>query len=317
MPEKILVMDEQDGICLYLSDILTPEGYTVLTADNMPDGLRLFQVQAPDLVIADVRMPIGPLLDLLGKTKDSSLEVDLIALAAEDDESAAMDWLGKGVYDYLLKPLGERGALMPVVRRALQKRRLVVQNGRLSKELQLCTVKDPLTGLYNHRLMHKCLVDEIMRSTRYDHQFLLILADIDRLNTLNDDFGRNFGDFVLMRMARLLEDNLRLTDSTFRYEGGKFLMLLPETRKNQAVRVAERILESIRYHDFSYEGCRSRVTISMGAAEFPAEARDIPSLIGLADRRLKVAKDTGRDCFQFDTQEDLVSDFFLKFDEFE
>jgi len=310
MPEKVLVMDEQDEICLNLSDILTREGYTVLTADNMSDGLRLFQVEAPDLVIADVKMPVDRLLDLVGGVKDSSSEVDLVVLAAEDDKSAAMDWLGKGVYDYLLKPLGGQEALLPVVRRALQKRRLVVQNGRLIKELQQNTVKDPLTGLYNHRFMHKCLMDEIVRSTRYDHQFLLIMADIDHFKTLNDDYGSNFGDFVLTRMARLLEDNLRLTDSTFRYEGGKFLMLLPETRKNQAIRVAERILENIRYHDFSYEGCKSQVTISMGAAEFPLEARDMPSLIGLADRRLFLAKDMGRDGFQFDTQEDLISDVY-------
>ena len=237
------------------------------------------------------------------------MEVDLVGLVAEDDRSEAMDWLGKGVYDFLFKPLQHQAMFIPVVQRALQKRRLVVQNGRLIKELQQSKIKDPLTGLYNHRFMHKCLMDEIVRSTRYNHHFLLIMADIDRFNTVNEDFGRNFGDFVLMRMARLLEDNLRLTDSTFRCEGGKFLLLLPETRKIQAIRVAERILESIRYHDFNYEGCKARVTISMGAAEFPAEARDMPSLVGLADRRLDIAKDMGRDCIYFETDEDMISDF--------
>ena len=308
MPEKILVVDEQDAIRLYLSDILTGEGYTVLTASCMADGLQLFQVETPDLVIADVKMPMGKCLDRFKEIRESQSEVDLIVLAAADDQDAAIGWLGKGAYDYMLKPLTERGVIIAAVRRALQKRRLIVQNNRLIKKLELMTTKDPLTGLYNHRFMHKCLLDEIVRSARYNHHFLLIMADIDNLKNINDVYGRECGDIVLTRMARLLEDNLRLTDATFRYDGGKFLLLLPETRKNQAIRVAERILEAIRYHDFSWNGGNARVTISMGAAEFPLEARDVQSLIGLADQRLISAKQAGRDCFHFEMHEALPSE---------
>jgi len=308
MPEKILVMDEIEEIRLHLSDILTGEGYTVLTASCMADGMQLFQAETPDLVIADVKMTLGSCLDHLEQIRDSQSEVDLVVLAAADDRDAAIDWLSKGVYDYLLKPLTEPGGLIATVRRAMQKRRLIAKNRILIKELELVTLKDPLTGLYNHRFMHKCLLDEIVRSARYNHHFLLIMADIDNLKNINDVYGRNCGDIVLTRMARLLEDNLRLTDATFRYEGGKFLLLLPETRKNQAIRVAERILESIRYHDFVWDGGKARVTISMGAAEFPLEARDVPSLIGLADQRLISAKQAGRDCFHFEMPEALSSE---------
>jgi two-component system cell cycle response regulator len=308
MPEKILVMDEQEEIRLHLSDILTGEGYTVFTAMGTPDGLELFQTEAPDLVFADANLPIGSCLEMLKEIKRSRGEVDLIVLAAADDQELAIGWLEKGVYDFLPKPMTERGMIIAAVRRALQKRRLMVQNSRLVKELEQMTMKDPITGLYNHRFMHKCLLDEIVRSARYNHQFLLIMVDIDHFKNLNAVNGRNYGDFVLTRMARLLEDNLRLTDSTFRCDGGKFMLLLPETRKDQAIRVAERILESIRYHDFSWEGGKARVTISMGAAEFPLDARDAPTLIGLAGERLAYAIQSGRDCFNFEMHEALPSD---------
>jgi diguanylate cyclase (GGDEF)-like protein len=307
MAEKILVMDAQDEIRLSLSDILTGEGYTVLTAVNMTNGMQLLLSEKPDLVIADVGMPIGSCLDLLAPFRGSQGEVDLVVLAAAEDQDVAIDWLGKGVFDYLLKPLGQRGVVTAAVRRVLHKRRLIIQNCLLIQKLEQMDLKDPLTGLYNDRFMHKCLLDEIVRSARYNHPFLLIMADIDNLKRINDDHGRQFGDYVLTRMARLMEDNLRLTDATFRYGGGKFLLLLPETRKNQAIRVAERILESIRYHDFSRGGSKAQVTISMGAAEFPDDARDVPSLIGLADRRLVSAKQAGRDCFQFEMHEALPS----------
>ncbi len=308
MPEKILVMDEQEEIRLHLSDILTGEGYSVLTDSCMTDGLQLFQVERPDLVIADVKMQIGNLLNIFSNIKDSQSEVDLIVLAAAGDQDSAIDWLSKGVYDYLLKPLTEPAVIITAVRRALQKRRLIVQNSRFIKELDQMTTKDPLTGLYNRRFMHKCLLDEIVRAARYNHPFLLILADIDGFKKINDVHGRKYGDFVLTRTARLLEDNLRLTDATSRYEGGKFLLLLPETRKNQAIRVAERILESIRYHDFSRDGNKAQVTISMGAAEFPLEARDVTSLMGLAGQRLICAKQAGCGCSNFEEYEATPSD---------
>lgn len=307
MPEKILVMDEQGQAGLNLADILADEGFTVLTASGMADGRQLLKAQIPDLIIADVRMPIAELLDELEHIKAAQSEIDLIVLASPDDQAAAMDWLGRGVYDYLPKPLSDRQLLVAAVHRALQKRRLIIQNNRLVDELQQSDIKDPLTGVYNHHYMQKCLLDEIVRSARYNHHFLLILADIDHLETINDIHGRKYGDRVLTRMARLLEDNLRLTDIIFRYDGGKFLMLLPETRKNQAVGIAERILECIRYHDFSWDEVRAQVTVSMGAAEFPSEARNVTSLLGLADFRLSGAKNAGRNCFCFKTYETLPS----------
>jgi two-component system, cell cycle response regulator len=185
---------------------------------------------------------------------------------------------------------------------------LVFENRRLTEQLEQVTLKDPLTGIYNHRHMYKCLMDEIVRASRYNRSFLLIVADIDRFGKLNETYGRHAGDLVLTRMARLMEDSLRLADSVFRYDGGKFLLLLPETRMHQAIRVAERILEGVRYHVFGCDECNPQVTISMGAAEFPLESRDVPSLIEVADRRLEGAKKAGGDGFQFEDRPSLISD---------
>jgi two-component system, cell cycle response regulator len=308
MPEKILVMDEQDKVRRCLSEILTGEGFTVITTDNMNDGLRLFKVEAPDLVIADIKLSIGDCLYKLRDNNQLELAADLIVMATEEDRDAAVHWLGKGVYDFLPKPVTTPHLLTAVVGRALQKRRLVFENSRLAKQLEQVTIKDPLTGIYNHRHMYKCLMDEIVRGSRYNRPFLLIVADIDRFGKLNETCGRQAGDLVLTRMARLLEGNLRLADSVFRHDGGKFLLLLPETRIHQAIRVAERILEGVRYHVFDCDECNPRVTVSMGAAEFPLEARDAPSLIELAGQRLEGAKKAGGDGFQFEDRQGLISE---------
>jgi diguanylate cyclase (GGDEF)-like protein len=92
---------------------------------------------------------------------------------------------------------------------------------------------------------------------------------------------------------------MRLTDTIFRYGGEEFIILLPETEKNKATLVADRLLDVIRSHTFDCDGNRVQITISIGSAMFPEEARDIPSLIGLADRRLYHAKKMGRDRHEF------------------
>jgi two-component system cell cycle response regulator len=300
MSEKILVIDEQEASRCCLSEILVGAGYAVITASDMTDGLRLLQVEEPDLVIADIKQPIGDCLKKLHDNNELESYADLILLAGEEERSAVFNWLDKGAYDWLQKPVIPPLGLLAAVRRALQKRHLVFENIRLAKELDRVTIKDPLTGVYNSRHMYKCLMDEIVRSTRYNRRFLLIIADIDRFRWFNEAYGRYAGDLVLTRLARLFEENLRLADVIFRYDEGKFLFLLPETQISQAIRVAERLLEGVRYHAFDCNGSNPRVTISMGASEFPSEARDVPSLMELAGLRLDSAKQAGGDGFQFE-----------------
>lgn len=308
MPGKILVVNGQGKVCRRLSEILTSEGYVVLPADNMADGLRICQKDAPDLVIADIRLPIDDCLHKLRENHKSELTVDLIVTGAGKDRDAAAHWLGKGVYDFLPDPVRAPGLLIAAVERALQKRRLVLEIRRLAKQLDQVTIKDPLTGIYNRRHMFNRLMDEIVRDSRYNRPFLLVAVDIDGFRRVNETYGRDAGDLVLKHMARLLEANLRSADSVFRSDGGKFVLLLPETGLRQGIRVAERILEGVRYHVLGCGENNLRVTVSMGAAEFPMEARDVSSLIELADKRLQGAKTSGGDGFQFDDRRNLLSE---------
>jgi diguanylate cyclase (GGDEF)-like protein len=308
MPEKILVVDSQAEIRRCLSEILTGDGYLVVTADNMADGMRLLRSEAPDLVIAESRLSIGDCLGELCGNGGSEPSVDLIVTGADANPDRAVRWLAEGAYDFLPDPATAPLLVKAAVRRAMQKRRLVFENRLLVEQLEQAAIKDPLTGLYNQGQMYIRLMDEIVRSSRYNHSFLLIVAGIDGFGRFNAPDGRQTGDLVLTHMARLLEANLRSADSIFRYEDGKFVLLLPETRIHQAVRVAERILEGARYHVFGCGDGNPRLTISMGAVEFPLEAKDLPSLIELAGQRLQGVQEAGGDGFQFEDRLILASE---------
>lgn len=300
MPDKILVVDDEEDIRQLLTELLTSEGYTVYSAENGAEGFDQFRNTSPDLVITDVKMPVRNGLDLLKDIRSTGTDVDVIVLTGHSDEKTAIDCLHCGAYDYLLKPLEELDVLLASVQRALQKRHLEAKNSLLIKKLEEMAIKDPLTGLYNYRHLHKCLKDEMIRSTRYHHKFLVFMADVDHFKAVNDTHGHLFGDFVLKRVANLMEDNLRLTDTVFRYGGEEFFAILPETDKQEGLAVVGRILDCIRSHDFSCDGHNAHITLSIGMALFPDEAQDGSGLIGLSDRRLYRAKKAGRDRFDFE-----------------
>jgi two-component system, cell cycle response regulator len=301
MSEKILIVDDEEDVRLLISKLLTSEGYTVVSAENGAEGFERFRHHAPDLVITDVKMPVRNGLEMLKDIKSTNTNVDVIVLTGHSDESIAIDCLRCGAYDYLLKPLEELDVLIASVQRALQKRSLEIKNNQLIRKLEEMVIRDPLTGLYNHRHLNKCMEEEIARSTRYHHKFVTLIADIDHFKIINDTHGHLFGDFVLKRLARLFEDNVRVADTIFRYGGEEFLIMFPETDEAMAVQVVERLMESIRIHPFSCDGHCTNITISIGAALFPDEAKDISQMIGLADRRLYRAKQSGRDRFDFDS----------------
>jgi diguanylate cyclase (GGDEF)-like protein len=299
MPAKILVVDDEQDVRTLISGFLSGEGYTVTTAKNGEEGVRLFRQEPPDLVITDIKMPGRGGIDLLKEIKAEDPAMDVIVLTGHSDELTAIDCLRNGAYDYLLKPLEELDLLLASIQRAIQKRRLEAQNLQLVKELEEMAIRDSLTGIYNHRHMHTVLTEEIARALRYEHPFSLMMVDIDRFKQVNDTHGHLVGDFVLKRMVRLLADHIRLTDTLFRYGGEEFSILLPETEKEMAMGVADRLLEAIRDHTFDCDGRHVHITISIGAALFPEEASDISTLIGVADRRLYRAKTMGRDRHAF------------------
>jgi diguanylate cyclase (GGDEF)-like protein len=309
MPEKILVMHEGDEARRYIGSILAGEGYWVVTAGSMADGLRHIHVEAPDLVIADSRLPVGECLHKLHDNSKFELAADVVVTAAAEDRGAAAEWLAKGAYDIVPEPVAAPRLLMAAVERALQKRRLVLENRRLTEELEQAAIQDPLTGVYNHRHMDERLLSEIVRGTRYNRPFVLMIAGIDGFRRFNETHGWHGGDRVLKGLARLLEGQMRLTDFVSRYDGGKFVLLLPETRIHQGARVAGRIVEAVRHHEFDGDRSRLRVTVSIGMAEFPSEALDGPSLVELAEQRIRGAKKDGGDGFRFEDHRDPVSEY--------
>lgn len=153
--------------------------------------------------------------------------------------------------------------------------------------------RDSLTGAYSRTVFDARLQEEVDRSRRYGHVFSLCLFDLDHFKSINDAYGHLRGDQVLAELAKRVLTIMRSSDLFFRYGGDEFVLLLPNTAKEGAVVLAERILDSVRDVPFAGQPPLA-LTLSMGIAAFPEDATAVDALFAAADRRSYSAKRQGR-----------------------
>jgi diguanylate cyclase (GGDEF)-like protein len=160
-----------------------------------------------------------------------------------------------------------------------------------NEELELLSVTDGLTGLYNRRRLMEVLDQEIERSKRLSHVCSVLMMDVDHFKRYNDTHGHQRGDDILKGLGVVLLEATREIDCAARYGGEEFFVLLPETDIADAADVAERIRARLKERIF----VGGRVTVSIGIASFPAHAGTPAELIAAADAALYQAKREGRD----------------------
>ncbi|MFY9071850.1 diguanylate cyclase [Aliarcobacter butzleri] len=166
---------------------------------------------------------------------------------------------------------------------------LLVKNA----ELLRLSITDNLTKLYNRVKLDKSLQEEMNRSLRYKTNFSIILLDIDYFKKVNDNFGHQIGDEVLIESAQVLSKNIRNVDILGRWGGEEFLVICPETKIEDAIKVASHINAAIKLHKFTTYP--NTVTISLGVATFSKHIKNVDDIILNADKALYQAKEEGRD----------------------
>jgi diguanylate cyclase (GGDEF)-like protein len=163
------------------------------------------------------------------------------------------------------------------------------------EEIYRLIIIDALTDIHNKRYLLEFLDRELSRSARYGRPLALIMFDIDRFKSVNDDLGHLGGDFTLREVAACVKSSIRKEELFARYGGEEFVIVLPETNQEAGVSVAERIRTLVERHTFQYEGKAYPVTISVGIAVTAGDDTLTPhDLIRQADEKLYQAKHLGR-----------------------
>lgn len=171
---------------------------------------------------------------------------------------------------------------------------LAIEKVRLYETVQALAITDGLTGVFVRRYFLEMLKEEFERSFRHHFKLSFIMIDLDMFKQYNDKFGHLVGDVILKEVAKTLKQNVREIDLLGRYGGEEFSLLLPETDKDGAILVAERLRNAVASQNFKAYDEAINITISGGVATFPDDVSSNADLIEFADHALYEAKAQGR-----------------------
>lgn len=157
------------------------------------------------------------------------------------------------------------------------------------------SITDSLTKLYNHQYIYDIVVKQSQLSKTAGQALCIMMADIDFFKRVNDDYGHLIGDGVIITLTQVIKNIIRKNDFAGRYGGEEFLVVLPKTKLNEAINIAEKIRKSIETQKFDAENLK--VTISIGVAEYSGEEAAL--LINKADKLLYKAKENGRNRIEY------------------
>lgn len=173
--------------------------------------------------------------------------------------------------------------------------RAIVSNRQLQDLLQVQAVHDPLTNLSNRLYLEQRLSLEIQRSTRYKTHLAVVIADLDRFKKVNDQYGHQAGDTVLIEFAKKLKVLFQGYDYIYRYGGEEFLIIMSNINTQDAVEKADNFRVKIKENKINFNGEEIEISVSLGIAMYPEHGTDARSLIAAADLALYKAKNNGRD----------------------
>ncbi|HUJ17177.1 MAG TPA: diguanylate cyclase [Nitrospirota bacterium] len=299
---KILLAEDDLTQASIMKDFLESNGHEVLLLAEGSSVMSVVKRDNPDVILLD--RPSSDTDDTqvcrsLKRNRDTS-GIPIIMLTNKSSPSDKIMGLTAGADDYIPKPYNheELSALICARLRTKTEWDNLKQKTRRLEEM-LSRVKtlahvDPLTGLYNRRRFETVLASEFKRAMRYQFPLSCLMLDIDHFKKVNDKCGHIAGDHVLRDTVKIIQDNMRESDTVARWGGEEFAILSPNTSKEKALVVGERIRKAMSSYAFPSVG-DIKITISIGIADVPhATISTIEQLIEAADAALYEAKKGGR-----------------------
>ncbi|MCP1573374.1 diguanylate cyclase [Herbaspirillum rubrisubalbicans] len=277
------------------------------------EALAVAEKTRPTVILQDLVMPGVDGMTLVRQYRASPVlaNVPIIVLSSRDDPEIKRDAFAGGANDYMVKlpdvielvarlryhsrsyiNLLQRDAAYRALRESQQ------QLQKTNFELQRLTNTDGLTGIANRRYFDDYLGAEWRRARRDAVPLSLLLIDVDFFKRYNDNYGHVAGDTVLRRVAQIIDDTIqRPADLAARFGGEEFAMILPRTPIEGAHSLGQKLCQRIEANQVPHErsDISAWLTVSIGAAcVIPGQEQDISELIEMADRRLYLAKQQGR-----------------------
>ncbi|MBN1379456.1 MAG: diguanylate cyclase [Gammaproteobacteria bacterium] len=299
--QKVLFVDDEPGVLSKIERQFQGD-FEVHTRLSGAEGLEALRELGPfPVVVSDMSMPQMDGVQFLSKVRVVNPESERILLTGRVDVDTAISAVNDGqIYCYLIKPC-EKEALNKVINESMERYQRYLASRKMlanNPELQLLAMEDALLGIGNRREMEKDLDHMHGTAVRYMRFYSLILLDVDYFKMYNDRYGHQAGDIAFIKIASRIKNLIRSADRLCRFDGGKLLLLLPETNEEGAQILARRLVQSIFDCDIRHEDSATSVlTVSAGIGAFDPHSDADPSWhasVSRADKALHQAKSAGR-----------------------
>jgi two-component system cell cycle response regulator len=295
-PPRLLLVDDRRSSYERIAMTLATEATVELETSAQEATFRAAEGNY-DLVLVNLSLAEFDALRLCSLLRSIERTRTLpILLITEPDEMARLErGLDLGVNDYLIRPV-DRQELLARARTQIRRKRYTDRlRDTVQQTLELAVI-DALTGLHNRRYLDGHLANAIERALTRSTDLALLILDIDFFKKINDSHGHDAGDAVLREFSQRVARNLRSVDLACRYGGEEFVIIMPETDRQLALLVAERLRSKIADEPFAIQGGARfiDVTVSIGLACLESPADNAATLLKRADDALYRAKAQGR-----------------------
>jgi diguanylate cyclase (GGDEF)-like protein len=303
----IAIVDDDAAIRRLVKFYVTRAGFETIECTTGEEARVMLGSYAWDLAILDRRLP-----DMDGVVLAHELRSNrelraryVIMLTGEDDQEAKVEGLELGADDYITKPF-QYAELLARIRAGKRIVDLQKELFEANKRLELLSITDGLTQLFNHRHFQDELARAFEESARYMRPLSLAIIDIDFFKRVNDTYGHAIGDEVLKCVSKIFHESVRATDLVARYGGEEFAVMMPETELDDAITFAEKIRSLVESTTAQTQAGPLKVTVSIGLSAVPhTSTHSAKELVIHADKALYRAKKNGRNRIEAEKRRDV------------
>lgn len=286
---------------------------TIHTAKTVDEGLDQYGQNKYDIILLDYRMPERDGIEMVQELAKQPLtsSTAIVMMSSSEDEELALECLKVGAQDFIMKSEVTAVRLRRAVLHAQTRFELEKKLAESYQKVKSLSESDPLTGLANRAYFEQSLKNSIVNNIRDEHKIALLLIDLDNFKYINDTYGHDVGDQLLIKVVDSIKSCLRGNELFARLGGDEFSICLSNLDTvEDASKVASRVVNTLT-HPFLINESEIHSTASIGISIYPDNAQDFEELFKLADIAMYRAKKLGRSrvCF---FEEEMQEQFYLR-----
>ena len=297
---RVLVVEDSLADARLLKEAIADAGSPLMLefVGTLADAERAVRSGQYDCVLLDLGLPDAHGVDNVQRIRSANRGQTVVIMTGLDSEEAALGTLQRGAQDYLVKGRYDGAFIVRVIRRAIERNRVLNEVDQLREYQYYVATHDALTGLPNRQLFEDRAHSALAQAQRENSTVAIGYMDLDGFKPVNDTHGHAIGDALLRAVGHVLSESVRATDTVARVGGDEFLLLLTPLKAGNAEIEAEatvrRLRDKVRGIDH-VEGRDVTISASIGLAFFPQQGRTLETLLICADQAMYAAKRHARD----------------------